>query len=213
MGLLILVIAFFLWRYVSNPLVVTVTGTGKVVVPATTARLTANIVVTGDAIDQVVSDVNSKVASVRLAMVTGNINEKDVSQSQIQITPLSAVVSGAKGYSATVALFGQTSDVTNVSALVVKLYKAGASIVSQPVIEVTNGTELENVALLQALKEAETNAKYLAALRNKIFRRVASIQQASSGNLATATKIESGTSGSTSSFEVAKAVSVEYWMW
>jgi uncharacterized protein YggE len=97
------------------------------------------------------------------------------------------------------------------SSLVVKLYKAGASIVSQPVIEVKNQQELENTALKQALAEAKTNANYLAKLRMKLFKKAVSIQQASSGNTAVATKTEASADGQgTSSFEVAKAVSVVY---
>jgi len=213
-GLVILIVGFFAWRYISNPLIVTVTGTGKVTVQATSARLDASVVVTGDTVDQVLGDLKTKVASVRLAMVTGNVNEKNMSQSQIQVTPLSAVMSGAKGYSATVVLYGKTDDAVNVSDLVAKIYKAGASIVSQPVIEVDNEQELENSALKIALDEAGSNARYLAGLKKKMFRKMISVQQASSGNLATSTKIEMSSEGKTaSSFEMAKAVSVVYWMW
>ena len=74
--------------------------------------------VTGDSVDQVVADLNSKVASVRLAMVTGNVN--GITQSQLQVTPR-AVVSGAKGYSATATLLAKL-DEYGVS-LVVKLTK------------------------------------------------------------------------------------------
>lgn len=213
LGFVLVVIAFFGWRYVSNPLVVTVTGTGKVSVPATSARLTVNVVSTGDTVDKVVADAKTKVSMIRLAMVSGNMSEKNITQSQMQVTPLAAVVSGAKGYSATVTLFGETADVVNVSNLVVKLYNAGASIVSQPIIEVSNQQELENSALKMALDEAKTNAGFVARLRMKLFKKVISIQQASSGNVATATRTDAGDKGGTSSFEVAKAVSVVYWMW
>lgn len=215
LGFLLVLVGFFVWRYISYPLVITVTGTGKVSVPATTARLTVNVVTTGDTVEVAVADANAKVAAVRLSMVTGNMNEKNITQSQMQVTPLAAVVSGAKGYSATVTLYGQTSEVTKVTDLVTKLYKAGASIVSQPVIEVSNQQELENTALKQALDEAKMNAKFVGRLNRKYLRsKVVSIQQASSGNLATATKTEASENGQgTSSFEVAKAVSVVYWMW
>lgn len=213
LGALTIFVLFFVWRYVSNPLVVTVTGTGKVSVPATSARFTVSVIATSDSVDSAVTDLNAKISSLRLAMVNGNVNEKNISQSQTQITPLSAVVSGAKGYSATAVIYGQTNDVLKITDLVVSLYNAGASVVSQPVIEVSNQQELENTALKSAMNEASTNARYLAKIKRKLFKKVVSIQQASSGNVATATKTEASDKGATSSFEVAKAVSVVYWMW
>ena len=212
-GFLGIVILFFVWRYVTNPLAITVTGSGKVSVPANLARVSATVVETGDTVDLVEANLRSKVGTVRLAIVNGGVNEKSLSQSQLQITPLAAVVSGAKGFSATVSISGQTSDVVNVNTLIVKIYQSGASIVSQPVVEVDNSQELENSALKLAIAEAEINAKHLAKLKWKMSKKVASIQQASSGNTSTTTKVSEKEGVAGSSFEVAKAVSVVYYLW
>lgn len=212
-GFVALLVLFFVWRYITNPLVITVTGSGKVVVPATTARVTATVVDTADTAESVEISLKTKISSVRLAMVNGGVKEESLSQSQIQITPLAAVVSGAKGFSATVSIVGQSSDVANINTLLVKVYQAGASLVSQPVIEVNNEQQLENDALKMALKEADANAKYLAKLNWKLIKRVASVQQASSGNTSTTTKVAEKDGVLSSSFEVAKAVSVVYYLW
>jgi uncharacterized protein YggE len=209
-----LIIGFFVWRYVSNPLIITVTGSGKVTVPASMARLSVSVVETGDDATKVEQAIRAKIAGVRLSMVTNGVNDKSISQTQMQITPLSAVVSGAKGYSAQVNLVGQVTDVSNLSGLVVKLYQSGASIVSQPVIEVENQQDLENQALKMALADADKNLKMVSRLKMKLFKKTVSIQQASSGNASTASKVveaEGGVSGT--SIEVAKAVSVVYWLW
>lgn len=212
-GFLGIVILFFVWRYVTNPLVITVSGTGKVTVPATIAKLSATVVDTGDSVSALDASLKAKVSAVRLAMVNGGVNEKSLTQTQVQVTPLAAVVSGAKGYSATVTLSGQTADVSNVNILIVKLYEAGASLVSQPVVEVENQITLENEALKFAMKEADANAKFFGKLKWKMFKKVASVQQASSGNTAVATKVTEKDGIFGSSFEVAKAVSVVYYLW
>jgi uncharacterized protein len=212
-GFLAVVILFFVWRHVTNPVVVTVTGSGKVSVTANSARVSATLVESADTVDKLDVALKSKVGALRLAMVTAGVQEKSLNQSQIQLTPLAAVVSGAKGYSATVTISGQTNDVANLSALVIKLYTAGASLVSQPIVEVSNQQEVENEALKMALKEADANAKYLAKLKWKLFKRVASIQQASSGTTSTTTKVSETEGVVGSSFEVAKAVSVVYYLW
>lgn len=212
-GFFVFVVGFFVWRYISNPLVVSVTGTGKVTVPASSARLSVSVVETGDDADNVEVAIKAKIAAVRLSMVTNGVNEKSLSQTQMQITPLSAVVSGAKGYSAQVNIVGQISDVSNLSNLVVKLYQSGASIVSQPVIEVENQQDLENQALKMALADADKNLKMVAKLKMKFFKKTISIQQASSGNTSTATKITEADGNAGTSIEVAKAVSVVYQMW
>jgi len=213
-GFLGVVILFFVWRHITNPLVVTVSGSGKVAVPATEALVAATVVETADSVDLVEKNLKTKIGAVRLAMVNGGVDEKSLSQSQVTITPLAAVVSGAKGYSATVQVSGQSKDVANLNILIVKVYQAGASIVSQPVVQVSNQQELENSALKMALVEADKNAKYLAKLKWKMFKKVVSVQQASSGNTSTSTKISSDNNGVVgSSFEVAKAVSVVYYLW
>lgn len=213
-GFFALILGFFVWRYVSNPLIVSVTGSGKVTVPASMARLSLSVVETGDDATKVEQAIKAKVAAVRLSMVTNGVSEKSLSQTQMQVMPLSAVVSGAKGYSAQVNIVGQVSDVSNLSGLVVKLYQSGASIVSQPIIEVENQQDLENQALKMALADADKNLKMVSKLKMKLFKKAVSIQQASSGNASTASKIveaEGGASGT--SIEVAKAVSVVYQLW
>ncbi len=212
-GFFALVIGFFVWRYISNPLVVNITGTGKVTVPASSARLSVSVVETGEDVNKVESAIKAKIAAVRLSMVTNGVNEKSLSQSQMQITPLSAVVSGTKGYSAQVNIGGQVSDVSNLSVLVVKLYQSGASIVSQPIIEVENQQDLENQALKMAMSDADKNLKMVSRLKMKLFKKTISIQQASSGNTSTVTKITETDGNTGTSMEIAKAVSVVYQLW
>ena len=212
-GFLAILFLFFVYRYVTNPLVVTVTGTGKVTVPASSARLSVSLVETGNDVDKVEQSIKAKVAAVRLSMVTNGVNEMSMSQSQMQITPLSTLVSSANGYSAQVNIAGQVSDVSNLSALVVKLYQSGASIVSQPVIEVENQQDLENQALKMALSDADKNLKMISRLKMKLFKKTISVSQASSGNASTISKVTENNGSTGTSIEVAKAVSAVYQLW
>ena len=204
---------FLIYRYLTNPLIVTVTGTGKVTVPASSARLSLTVVESGDEVSKVEGAIRAKVAAVRLSMVTNGVDEKSLSQTEMQLTPLSAIVSGAKGYSAQVNIFGQVNDVSNLSGLIVKLYQSGASLVSQPVVEVKNQQDLENSALKMALADANKNMSYVARLKWKMFRKIVNIQQASSGNTSSATKVETVDNKVSTSIELAKAVSVTYQLW
>ena len=210
---LALLVLFFVYRYVTNPLVVTVTGTGKVVVPASLANISVTILETADTVEKVESATRVKIASLRLAMVTGGINEKSLSQTEMQITPLSAVVSGTKGYSAQVQISGQTADLATLSSLVVKLYSAGAAIVTQPVIQVENQQELENQALKEALSDASTNVKQVSGSKRKFFRKMVALNQATTGTTSIITKTVDNNGVSTPSVEIVKVVSAVYQLW
>ena len=212
-GFIGVLILFFVYRYVSNPLVVNVTGTGKVSLPASSASVVATVIESGSSADLVESAIKAKVAAVRLAMVTNGVKETSLTQTEMQITPLSAVVSGAEGFSAQVSVAGELSDVTNLSGVIVKLYSAGASIVSQPVIEVGDQKDLEGQALKVALQDADKNLKLVSKMRWKMFKKMVNIQQASSGNAATNTKVETVDGNTTTSIELVKAVSVTYHLW
>lgn len=212
-GFLAILVLFFVYRYVTNPLVVTVTGTGKVVVPASVANLSVTILETADTVEKVESAARVKIASLRLAMVTGGMNEKSLSQTEMQITPLSAVVSGTKGYSAQVQISGQTSDLATLSSLVVRLYSAGAAIVSQPVIQVENQQDLENQALKQALADASSNVKQISSGKRKLLRKMVALNQATTGTTSINTRTVDNNGTNTPSVEVVKVVSAVYQLW
>ena len=124
------------------------------------------------------------------------------------ITPAAAIAAGATGYQAMSTLTVKTANVPMVSEIVVNMYASGATVVSQPVVSVEDQDKLEAQALKGALKEAKKSLRSTVGLAP--IKKVVGIQQASSGNVATTTKIVEDNKGT---FEVVKAVSVTYRVW
>lgn len=215
-GLLVVVAVGFLWRWATTPLVVSVSGTGRVSVPAEKAILTVTLSVVDENLNRAVSQVKQQGATLRQLLSNQGISEDWVSESQLQVTPVGALVAGATGSQAVITLTIETPHVTSVGDLIVFLYQNGATLVSQPVVVAENQQVLENQALKEALIEADTNAKLLARDKWKFFRRAISITQASSGQAATTTKTllaptETGEFVTTAgTFEIIQAVSVVY---
>lgn len=212
-GFVLAILLFFVYRYLSNPLITTVTGTGKVTAEATKASISVTALESADTVSKAEIALKAKVLALRLSMVTNGISEKSLSQSEMQITPLSAVVSGASGYSAQVVITGEIADLSNLSGLVVKLYQSGAGLVTQPVLQVDNQTSMESESLKLAIKDAEKNLKTLSSLKKKLFKKAVNIQQVSSGNASVVSKVETVNDKTVVNVEFAKAVSVTYQLW
>lgn len=213
-----IVIGGWLWHWATTPLVVSVTGTGSVSVPAEKAVFTVTISAVDANLTSAVSQVRDRVSTLRQILETEGILSNEISEGQLQVTPAGALVAGATGNQAVVTLTVETPYVNEVSDLVVRLYQSGATIVSQPVVLAENQADLENQALKEALKEAGSNAASLGHSKWKFFRRAVSISQTSSGQAATSTKAAFAEGGedivaTNGTFEIVQAVSVVYEMW
>jgi uncharacterized protein YggE len=218
LGALAIVVGGFLWHWVTNPLVVSVSGTGKVSVPAEKAVFTITLASVQNDLTLAVSQVKSKVNTMLNLLETEGISADSISQSQMQVTPASAIAAGVPGHQAVIDLTVETSNVANVGELIVYLYQNGATVISQPVVVGENQNKLEDQALKEALEEANNNAKALGRKKLKFFRRAVSITQASSGQAATSTKQNltdsaEGTTIAGETFEIVRAVNVVYEMW
>lgn len=213
-GLVLVVIVGFLWTWVSSPLIVTVTGTGRVSVPATSAAFSVTVVGSSNTASSALAQLKGKVNTIRGLLVTEGVVLEDISESQVGIMP----VSGG-GYQAVEGLGVKTSDVGGVGDLIVKLYNNGAAVVSQPIVAVENQDELEKQAIDEAFKEAAKEVNVLAMRKLKPIRKVISISQVSSGNVSSSTKqVEVDAEGgewtqANGAFEVVRGVSVTYKMW
>lgn len=210
------VVAGLLWHWATTPMVVSVSGTGRVSVPAEKAAFSVTVSVVDPDLTHAVTEVRQKVTTLRGLLENEGISSDWVSETQLQVMPVGALVAGATGNQAVVTLLVETPYVNTVSQLVVFLYQNGATLVSQPVVVAENQQDLENQALQEALAKADQSAKMISRKKWKFFRRPISITQASSGQAATETKAglamtETGElvpGGDT--FEIVQAVSVVY---
>lgn len=200
-GLAVIVtVVFGMWVF--SPTEVVVTGVGKVSVPATSATFNVTVSSVNESASATLSDLRTKVSSIKKSLSDINIGAENITETQITLTP------NGKGFQATSTLTVKTANVPMVSEIVVNMYASGATVVSQPVVSVEDQDKLEAEALKGALKEAKKSLRSTVGLRP--IKKVVAIQQASSGNVATTTKIVEDNKGT---FEVVKAVSVTYRVW
>jgi len=216
-GVIVLLVFGFIYWYVSNPIVISVTGSGKVVVPASSATCSVTVVATGVDAATAITILNTKTASVRAAMLEGSVSEDNIAQSQPQVTPAALVVSGASGYQASVNIAFKTKYVSDLPNLIGKLYANGATVVAQATYLAENQEESERVAMSQAMEKANNEAKYFARSKWKLFRKIVAVQQATSG-ISSQSAVKDSTSKdeqiiANGGVQIAKAVQVTYRMW
>ncbi len=213
----VVLVLSFGWWYVSNPITISVSGSGKVVVPASSATSSVTVAATGVDAPSAIATLNSKIVSVRQAMIKGNVTEDNIAQSQPQVTPAALVVAGATGYQATVTIAFKTKYVSDLSNLTSQLYAAGATVVSQATYLAENQEDSERGAMEEAMKMAEKDAKYFARKNWKIIRKIVAVEQASSGTSSQAAVKDSTSKDemviANGGVQIAKAVQVTYRMW
>lgn len=216
MGIVAVVISL-LWWYVSNPITISVTGSGKVVVPASSATSSVTVAATGVDAASAITTLNTKIESVRQIMIKGNVTDDNIAQSQPQVTPAALVVAGATGYQATATIAFKTRYVSDLPNLIGQLYANGATVVAQATYLAENQEESERTAMKQAMEMANTEAKYFARSKWKLIRKIVAVQQASSGTSSQAAVKDSTSKDemviANGGVQIAKAVQVTYRMW
>jgi len=215
-----LIVVLILWVYVSSPLVVTVTGTGEVSVPATNATVSFSLSANDGSIGAAVASVQNRASLIRTFLMQNGVAEEDIAESQVTAVPAALVTSGATGFQATISMAAKTTHVSSVGNLVSDLYTNGALVVAQPVLSVENQDKLDQQALDSAMKDAKSQAGKIGLSNWKFIRKITSINQASSPTTSTSTtRADTLTSAGSSVaatngvFKIAKAVSVSYKMW
>lgn len=213
-------VLILLWTCINSPMIVTVTGTGEVSVPATNATVSFTLSTDDTNSQTAISNVNAKALAVRTFLIGKGVAEGDIAESQVVSVPAALITAGATGYRATISMAAKTTHVSDVSSLVANLYANGALVVSQPVLSVENQDKLEQDAFDAALKDAKSQASMVGRKNWKFIRKIVAVSQASSGTTSTATtKADTLTSANDSVaaqngvFKIVKAVSVSYKMW
>lgn len=209
-----------IWQFVSSPMVVTVTGTGKVSVPATNATVTATISVNSDSAQNAITSAKSRAASIKSMLVSSGVAESDISESQITSYPAGLVTAGATGYQAALQIIAKTNHVSTIGDIVANIYAAGASLVAQPVLSVENQNALEAQASSAALKDAKSQVGKIALKNLKLIRKMVAYYEETGATTSTTTsKADISTQSNNQLaaqngvFEITKSVSVSYKLW
>jgi uncharacterized protein YggE len=214
------IVLLIVWVYASSPLVVAVTGSGEVSVPATNATVSFTLSSNDNSIGAAVASVQGKAISMRAFLQKSGVAEGDIAESQVTAVPAALITAGATGFQATISMAAKTTHVSSVGNLVSDLYINGALVVTQPVLSVENQDKLDQTALDSAMKDAESQAAKIGNSNWKFIRKIISISQASSPATSTSTtKADTLTTANNSTaatngvFKIVKAVSVSYKMW
>ena len=215
-----LVLVAIFWSWITSPVIVTVTGSGQVVVPATNATISFTLSANDNSIQSAVSSVNATADNITTYLIGKGVLESDIARSQVTAVPASLVTQGGNGFQATVSMAFKTVNVTDVSNLVAELYGNGAYVVSQPVLSVENQEKLDSDVFATALADAKSQARVVGNKNWKFIRKIVGISQATSPSTSTATtKADSLTTNVddiasiNGVFKVAKNVTVTYKMW
>lgn len=203
------------YQWISNPVLISVSGVGEVSVPATKAIVSLTLTESDSTADGALTKMQQKATSIRDYMMQRGFAE--IVTTQPQLVPASLVAPGMSGYTVSVSMGGSTTQLENLNKIVAGFYGMGATIVSQPILAVEDEAKLAEKALAEALKRADDQAKQMAWKQWKLIRLVAAVEQADSGVTSTATSEKNPLAGeeveSGDIFKISKAVSVTYRLW
>lgn len=205
-----------LYNYLRNPLVVTVTGTGEVTVPASKATISFSMTEANASAVVAINNLRTKAEAITIFLKEKGAVEADIFQSQTQITPAGLISPQAVGYQATLSMGAKFPSAANAAELTALLYEKGAAVVSQPVLSVEDEDSWDAKAFAEAMKDSRKKAVALQFKQLKLIRQVASIVQSETSGAGTVTtktaaEVEGGLAAD--SLKIVKTVSVTYKLW
>lgn len=215
-GVVVLFVIF--WTWVTNPMVVTVSGSGQVSVPATNATISFTLSSTNNDPSSAIKDVDAKADQMEAYLQSKGFAQGNVARSQVTVVPANLISSGAQGFQATISMAAKTIDVQSIPVLIPSLYGNGAVVVAQPILSVENQNDLDQQAFNSALNDANNQANNIGNSKWKFIRKIISISQVSSPTTSTSTTKADVSNTNPSAlangvFKIVKAVSVTYKMW
>ncbi len=215
---IVLILAFYQW--ISSPLVITVSGTASVSVPAEYIVVTFTVSGNGDNPNAALEATNTRVSNIKNRLAEIGVADNDIYESSTAVVPASAVREGGSGFQSTASLGLKTAKTTSLDRIVATLYENGASVVSQPSYSVENTTTKELEAYNMALKDAKSKAGKIALRNWKLFRKIVLIQESQLQNTTTVTskadasqQVRDDLSPADGLIKINKAVSVSYKLW
>jgi len=212
--------SIFAYSWITSPMIVTVLGSGEISSKAETATITFSITSSGDNPQTAITSLKSTAETIKQTLSTSGIPESDVFESQVQVLPASAVVSGATGFQASTSMGIKTDKLNSLDGMINNLYALGAVVVSQPILTVGNIEELEKEAYNLAIKDAKKKANAVAFSNWKLIKKIVLIEQSQSEASSTVTskadtvsQVEKNISPDDGLIKIKKVVSVSYKLW
>ena len=219
LGIVVIIIASFVYQWISSPMIVTVVGVGESEVPASFATLSFTVTSTDPSASSAIASAEGKAESLRNFLKQKGASENDIVESQTTVIPASALAAGTSGYQASISMGVKTTNVTSAPELVATLYGNGASFVSQPIVSADNPDKLEQEAFDEALKDAKGKATQIALKNLKFIKKIVLIDQSTTPTSSTVTSGTGASSAASSevtspgAFKITKVLSVSYKMW
>lgn len=212
--------SIFAYSWITSPMIVTVLGSGEVSSKAETATITFSITSSGDNPQSAITSLKSTSEKIKQTLSTSGIPESDIFESQVQVLPASAVVSGATGFQASTSMGIKTDKLNSLDGMINNLYALGAVVVSQPVLTVGDIESLEKEAYNLAIKDAKKKANAVAFSNWKLIKKIVLIEQSQSEASSTVTskadtvsQVEKNISPDDGLIKIKKVVSVSYKLW
>jgi uncharacterized protein YggE len=212
--ILMATLAIFVWQWVTNPMVIVVTGVGSISAPAESAVLTFSLVSSASNADEALSNVKNNAEKLKNTLKEIGIPESEIYESQIAVTPSESSFQGS------VSMGLKTDKITMLDRVISILYSGGAVVVSQPVLTAKNVEDMDKKAYDMAIKDAKKKASEIALSNLKIFKKIVLIQESQAQGSSTvttkadeATQITDNISPDTGLLKINKVVSVSYKMW
>lgn len=219
-SVLLLIIIFFLYQWISSPMILSVIGTGSVSVPADYATITLTLTSSGNNASESTSQIKTKLENIKKDIANYGVRENEIFESQVTTYPASTLVAGAAGFQSTATVSFKTVQINNIDSIVVNMYAQGAVLVSQPTLSVNDPNGLEKQAYDKAVKDAKAKASQIAISNFKFIKKIVLVEQSTNEPTSTVTsKVDSieNLSGDINPeagvMKIVKAVSVSYKMW
>jgi uncharacterized protein YggE len=206
LAVLVLLVGVPVFVYVTNPLMVTVAGSGEVDAKPDSATVAFMITTQRETSDLARTDAEGKAKALESILIGFGAKKEDIARSQATVSP-SGLADASKKFTATISMGGKIANYAQAGALVSSLYSNGAVYVSQPVLTSGNSTGLETQAYDKAMQQAATEASRIGNQNFKFIRKRVAIVQASTGDSGSVTNVVSN------SLKISKTVSVTYKMW
>ena len=213
------VVLMFVWFWINNPLIVTVTGSGEVSTMPDTVVVSFVVSSQNGNPQSAVSGAQAKVTLMKAILERYGLDESLV---QSQVTVLPPALTQIEGiYDASITVSAKVSDYSKAGELVAILYSNGADLVTQPILSADDTEQLEKEALNMAMDDANKQVNMVAMQNLKLFRKKVAVTQVTTPTTSSVTSKtapegltpEQGLPEANDTFKVAKVVSVVYKMW
>ncbi|KKS95564.1 MAG: hypothetical protein UV73_C0016G0010 [Candidatus Gottesmanbacteria bacterium GW2011_GWA2_43_14] len=181
-SIVIIALILIVWGYfqLSNPLEITVTGTGTVSAPADSAKFIITLSDSYPDASTAATAITANTDAIRNYLEREGVAPENIIENEIKTIPGIAFNESTLGVRADKTLIVSLTDLSKITSLTSKLYSFGAKLISDPDYVVSDKSVWEKEAEKEALKDAEIKANYEMKKYRKFFKRISGISQSQS---------------------------------